>query len=151
MKTSNSGVLLLSLLLAGAGLGCSRSPAPTPQPATPALAPPQAGQPFENSLGMKFVPVKDTEVLFCIWKTRVKDFEAFANATKHNATAGMYSLRGEVGRHNDTWMSPGFAQTPLHPVCGVCWDDAQAFCAWLTKKESSEGILQPGQHLCPLL
>ncbi len=35
-------------------------------------------QPFENSLGMKFVPVPGTEVLFCIHETRWKDYEVYA-------------------------------------------------------------------------
>lgn len=34
-----------------------------------------------------------------------------------------------------TWMNPGFPQTDQHPVVGVSWRDAMAFCEWLTKKE----------------
>lgn len=33
-----------------------------------------------------------------------------------------------------TWRSPGFVQTDAHPVCLVTWDDAVAFCTWLTKR-----------------
>ena len=33
-----------------------------------------------NTLGMKFVPVSGTEVSFCIWETRVKDYAAYAAA-----------------------------------------------------------------------
>lgn len=49
-------------------------------------------QPYGNSLGMRFVPVPTTKVLFSVWETRVKDFEAFVEATKYDATGEMYSL-----------------------------------------------------------
>jgi len=77
--------------------------------------------PFVNSLGMKFVPVPDTKMLFSIWETRVSDYETFSQAT---------------GRRVE---KPDFSQTPNDPVCMVGWDDAKAFCAWLTEKERGEG------------
>ncbi|MBE7503614.1 MAG: SUMF1/EgtB/PvdO family nonheme iron enzyme [Verrucomicrobiales bacterium] len=101
--------------------------------------------PWTNSLGLKFVPVAGTGVLFCIWETRVQDFEAFVQATGHDATQGMSSLRKDGWKHHgDTWKSPGFRQGPTHPVVGVSYDDAAAFCAWLTAKEQREGRLPAG-------
>jgi len=86
---------------------------------------PQRGQPWENSLGMKFVPVAD--VLMCVWLTRVQDYEAFC------AAAGRARLEAD------------FAQDGSHPVVRVNWDDANAFCAWLTKREREAGQLEEGQ------
>ena len=85
---------------------------------------------FVNTLGMAFVPVPGTRVQFCIWETRAKDYAAYASAE-------------EV---NPSWMDPEFIQTATHPVVSVSWNDAQAFCAWLTKKEQAAGKLKPGQR-----
>lgn len=104
------------------------------KPAGPARATKES--PFVNSLGMKFVPVPGTQVLFCIWETRVRDFETFVQATGHDAGEGMYSLRSDGWKQRgDWWRSPGFGQTGDHAVCGVSWEDAQEFCRWLSKKE----------------
>ena len=125
--------LLASLVL----LGCA-----TAQSATP-----EAGKPWENSLGMKFVPIADALPLFAVWETRRQDFEAFVQATNHDATAGMLSDRGEGWKaQGDNWKTPGFQQTAQHPVCGVNWDDAKAFCAWLTKQERAAGQLGANQE-----
>jgi formylglycine-generating enzyme required for sulfatase activity len=104
-------------------------------------------RPFVNSLGMKFVPVAGSEVLFSVWETRVQDFEAFVGASGYDATAGMFSYRSDGWKkRGDTWKNPGFAQTPNHPVCGVSWEDAQKFAAWLTEKERREGQLTAQQR-----
>ena len=88
-------------------------------------------QPFINSLGMKFVPVKITggpsagqQVLFSIWKTRVQDYRKDAEA--------------KIWVDGD-WKNPGFPQGGDHPVVCVSWEDAVAFCEWLTQQERSTG------------
>ena len=95
-----------------------------------ALASPARDLPWENSLGMKFVPVPGTEVLFCVWETRVQDYAAYAEA--NNGVDG-------------SWQNPGFTQSGTHPVVNVSWEDAKAFCGWLTQKERAEGKLGAAQ------
>lgn len=98
--------------------------------------------PFTNSLGMKFVPVPITggptggrRVLFSIWETRVQDYAAFAMETKRE------------------WPKPDFEQRPDHPAVNATWEDAQAFCAWLTERErkanglgANEAYRLPSDH-----
>lgn len=82
---------------------------------------------FTNSLGMRFTTVPATKVRFSIWETRVSDYRAFCEATDR--------------AHNQ----PEFKQDPSHPAVNVNWDDAQAFCRWLTGKERNDGRLGPLQ------
>ena len=97
---------------------------------------PALGQKYENSLGMKFVPVSGTEVLFCVWETRVKDYAAHAAASPNV---------------DGSWRNVKYQETPVsdgqtHPAVNVSWEDAQTFCAWLTKKEQEEGRLSADQR-----
>lgn len=66
-------------------------------------------------------------MLFCIWDTRVRDYGIFAAETRRD------------------WPKPAFAQSPDHPAVNVSWDDAEAFCAWLTQKERAQGLLKSSQ------
>jgi len=79
--------------------GTARSRSEDQKPRTknrPPEAESQQQQPREmraNTLGMRFVSVPGTSVLFSIWETRVQDYKAFAAAT-HGS--------------DDSWTSPGF-------------------------------------------
>ncbi len=106
---------------------------------------PISGQPYENLLGMKFIPIPGANVYFSIWETRVQDFEAFGNATGHNATREFISFGAEGWKRIGSWKEPAFPQGPTHPVCGVNWYEAQKFCLWLTEKERTEGRLTDKQ------
>ena len=94
------------------------------------------GQKYENSLGMKFVPVPGTDVLFCIWETRVKDYSAYSSANP--------DVDGSW--RNVKFKEVAVSDGPTHPVVNVSWEDARAFCAWLTKKEQEEGRLSDDQR-----
>jgi formylglycine-generating enzyme required for sulfatase activity len=116
--------------------------------------------PFVNSLGMRFVPAGTPDVLFSIYDTRVKDFTAFVEETKYDAIGNSenggpaYTLeKTKDGKGADwapaggSWKNPhfpaGHEQDEEHPVLCVSYLDAEAFCAWLTKKEHASGKL-PG-------
>jgi formylglycine-generating enzyme required for sulfatase activity len=78
---------------------------------------------FVNSLGMQFVQLPASDAWLGVWETRVADYEAFANATTND------------------WQAAWFQDTDRHPAVNVQWDDAQAFCAWLSQRERESGLL----------
>jgi formylglycine-generating enzyme required for sulfatase activity len=86
---------------------------------------------------------------FEIAKTEVTvaQFRAFVEATGYQTDAEMGG--GALGCFPDekdyvdrfqkspkiSWRSPGFDQTDTHPVVAISWNDAQAFCRWLSERE----------------
>jgi formylglycine-generating enzyme required for sulfatase activity len=69
--------------------------------------------PWVNSLGMKFVPVPGTQVLFCTTETTVAQYQA----------AGL------------GYQAPAFNQDGNHPAVNVSWNDAKAWCAAMSKRD----------------
>jgi formylglycine-generating enzyme required for sulfatase activity len=102
-----------------------------------------------NGLGMLFVPVPGTHVQFSAYQTRVKDYRAFIRETGYvhmretaNDESKMWSVDHDGSKQRgNSWANPGFAQTEDHPVVGVNWHDANAFCEWLTLRERAAGRL----------
>ena len=83
-------------------------------------------EPYTNFLGMKFVPVPGTRVLFCIDQTRRKDYAAYALASAN------------VSRD---WGHAAFDGVPVgdapdDPVVMVSWNEANSFCQWLSETDS---------------
>jgi formylglycine-generating enzyme required for sulfatase activity len=91
-----------------------------------------SGGNWQNSLGMKFVRVPKTDVLFCVWLTRVTDYEAYANAN-----AG---VNESWKKRTETYDLP-ISESPTHPVHRVSWEDAQGFCRWLSQKEQEANVI----------
>jgi formylglycine-generating enzyme required for sulfatase activity len=85
----------------------------------------EGNQPWENSLGMRFVPVRNVRI--CVWETRVKDWQAFCRATAR------------------AFSKPDFAQTENDPIVKVNWRDASDFCDWLTQEERRQNRIDETQ------
>lgn len=96
----------------------------------PSLSP-VTGQPWENSLGMKFQPLG--KLLFGVWEVRVKDYADFAKET--GRTPGI--VDADKNGQSD------IGQTELHPVVNVTRADAVAYCQWLTVRERASRHLTP--------
>jgi formylglycine-generating enzyme required for sulfatase activity len=62
----------------------------------------------------------------------VEEFKQFATATGRDMQGcDIYDGDWHHAPTNN-WTSPGFEQTPVHPVTCVSWDDADAYAKWLS-------------------
>ena len=114
--------LLPWLLLATLVAGCSDAPRPV-KALTPGLHAINQKPLFINSLGMQFVLLPGGRAWVSVWETRVSDYAAFAAATTNG------------------WHAAWFQETINHPAVEVRWDEAEAFCAWLSQRERASGLL----------
>ncbi len=78
----------------------------------------------------------------------VEQFRAFVKATAYRTEAergaGAHRLYpGGNWQHDPeaNWLNPGFSQADDHPVVCVSWDDANSFCAWLSRLEGVRYVL----------
>lgn len=85
------------------------------------------GKPWENSLGMKLVPLG--KAMLATHETRRSDFTEFALSTKLAKTAGRI-LEKDLE----------------FPVTQVSRTEAEQFCRWLTDQERAKGLLEPDQE-----
>ncbi|MDF1814571.1 MAG: SUMF1/EgtB/PvdO family nonheme iron enzyme [Verrucomicrobiales bacterium] len=149
LKFDGSGKIFRTRHFLAVGTPGMVSPAPVkPKPLSAAdrLRGSPKDSPFVNSLGMEFIPVPGKPgVYMCRTETRVRDFEAFVNATGYDATEFVRTLEsGGWKQAGGSWRNPRFPssspQTGDHPVTCVSWEDARAFCAWLSKQSSEKGL-----------
>ncbi len=84
---------------------------------------------------------------FCLGEHEVTlgRFRQFVEATGYKTDAEKQGNRawglnlttgGWEELHECTWRNPGFPQEDRHPVVAVSWNDADAFCQWLSRKEA---------------
>jgi formylglycine-generating enzyme required for sulfatase activity len=75
------------------------------------------------------------EVTVGQFKAFVKDANYLTEAEKDGKGGRAFDGKEFVQKPEFTWKNLHFAQADDHPVVVVSWNDAVAFCAWLSKKE----------------
>ena len=78
-----------------------------------------------------------------VYEVTVGQFKAFVKDRDYQTDAeksgGAYRLLPDGSRWEKdpkvNWKNPGFEQTDDHPVVCISWNDARAFCTWLSEKE----------------
>ncbi len=86
------------------------------------------GSVFINSLGMRFVPLQEKSgKLICTTETSVRAYETWLKDSERS------------------WSKkPTFLLGGDHPAAGVTWEEATAFCAWLTQQDRASKLIPAG-------
>lgn len=128
--------------------GRDRTP---PRPVFPAPETAARDKPWSNSLGMAFIPVEGTEVLFSVHETRNAEWLPFREVEasmiprwRESEDRSAPQNRPMIGLQGLETPEADLSLTPGHPAQGVSWQDARFFCNWLTIRERGEGRI--GEH-----
>jgi formylglycine-generating enzyme required for sulfatase activity len=85
------------------------------------LKPATAGEAYSSSVGLIFLPLSgNTKILAGKTEVTVRAMQSWAKATEKTLP-----------------QQPDFNEKPEHPVVSVSWEEADAFCNWLTEQERS--------------
>lgn len=86
-----------------------------------------------------------------ITEVTVAQFMAFTRSSGYRTEAEQNSWNGMMVFSGSTWeeaprrsWKDRFADNPQNPAIGISWNDAVAFCEWLTNRQKREGKLPPG-------
>ena len=94
---------------------------PNPSSLTPAAP----GRRYTNLLGLELLPLPGAEqILMSSTEVRAEDFEIWLRKTSR------------VWTHK-----PPFALGSNHPAAGVTWNEAAAFCEWLTARDQAAKLI----------
>lgn len=111
-----------------------------------------AGQFYGNAEGPAHVTWITKPYYIAETEVTVAQFREFVKATGHLTSAQqdgaemvgwdptpedkpLYQSHDFLRDSRFNWQAPGFDQGDHHPVVGVSWSDAKAYCEWLSEKE----------------
>ena len=157
------GIAAALLLAAGAGgAWLALRPPALQRPSFPAPSAATRDAPWQNSLGMAFLPVPGHPgVIMAMHETSIADYSSYVSdesgmlpewrqgisSSDRRGRTSMPTLspRGWKSTEGAGFLQPGFPVTPEHPAVGIFASHAQFFCAWLTIRERHEGRIAGDQ------
>lgn len=147
---------LAALIIGGpvAGSAWSQRHQEAPRPTFRKAETASRTEPWQNSLGMSFVPVVGSDVLFSQYEIRNREWLKFREVERsmipswrNESSAANINERSVMGLQG--WEKRSDAELATRPddaACGISWQDAQYFCNWLTLNERHEGRITGAQY-----